>query len=89
MSTTSADSIAGVVIPDTELVREIPPATTAGRSEMHSDSTYLSSPKRKLPAGDNPEPRRPSASSVRICGLLVAVHAAAMTPVQRDWNQSN
>jgi hypothetical protein len=89
MSTTAADSIAGVVIPDTELLREIPPATTAGPSEMHSDSTYLSSPKRKLPAGDNPEPRRHSASGVRICGLLVALHAAAMPHAQRDWNQSN
>jgi hypothetical protein len=42
-----------------------------------------------LPAGKKPEPRPPSASSVRICGLLVALHAAAMPHAQRDWNQSN
>ena len=42
-----------------------------------------------LPAGDNPEPRPRRASSVRICGLLVAPHAAAMPHAQRDWNQSN
>ena len=63
-----------------------PAGATAGPSEMHSDSTYLSSPKRKLPAANKPEPRPPSASSVRICRLLVALHAAAMPHAQRDWN---
>jgi len=42
---------------------------------MHSDSTYLRSPKRKYPAGNKTQPRPPGASSVRICGLLVALHA--------------
>jgi hypothetical protein len=28
-------------------------------------------------------------SGVRICGLFVALHAAAMTRAQRNWNQSN
>src|SRR6185312_9803269 len=59
-------------------ISSISSATTPGPSEMHSDSTYLSSPKRKLPAGDNPEPRPPSASTVRICGLLVTLDTAAM-----------
>jgi hypothetical protein len=59
-------------------------ATTPGRSEMHSDSTYLRSPERKNPAGNDPEPRPPSASGVRICGLRVASRAAAMTPAQRN-----
>ena len=73
----------------TATISSISSATTAGPSEMHSDSTYLRSPKRKPSAGNNTEPRPPSASSVRICGLLVARHAAAMTHAQRNWNQSN
>jgi hypothetical protein len=70
-------------------ISSISSATTAGPSEMHSDSKYLRSPKRKPSAGNKPEPQPPSASSVRICGLLVALHAVAMTHAQRDWNQSN
>ena len=49
-------------------------ATTAGPSEMHSDSTYLSSSKRKLPAGNNPEPRPPAhrvSESVDYLSLLL------------------
>jgi hypothetical protein len=34
--------------------------TTAGPSEIHSDSTYLSSPKRKLPAGNKRSRGRPA-----------------------------
>jgi hypothetical protein len=56
---------------------------------MHSHRTYLSSPERRLSAGNRPKPWLPSTSNVRICGLLVALRAAAMTHAQRGSNQSN
>jgi len=81
MSTAAADSIAGVVIRDdfVDIIR-----TAAGPSEMHSDRTYLSSQKRRLPAGNKPEPRSRRGSSVRICGLVVALHAAATPHARRN-----
>jgi hypothetical protein len=55
-----------------------------GPPAMQSDGTNLSLLRRRLPAPNGPEPTPPSASRVRICGLLVALHVAAMTHARRN-----
>jgi hypothetical protein len=87
MSTTVADSIAGVVIlthRSSATISSMSSGTTVGPSEMHTDSTHLSSPNGDFRRLTSRSRGRPAHPSVRICGLLVAFHVAATPHAQRN-----